>query len=132
MEKQKKHVVEKQKNIAPKNYKPSAKEEFMNPVMLEYFRVKLLTWYNQIIERSITQQDELTAENLELSGIVLESKNRNTQILKRLEDALQRISNGTYGYCEVTDEPIEIKRLEACPDAIMSREAQEMHEDGLL
>ena len=120
------------KSSISKDYKPSKNEEFMNPVMLEYFRNKLIARYNEIVGKNKEYQEDLTAEALELSGIVLESKSRNTQMLKRIEAALQRVNNGSYGYCEITGEPIEIKRLELCPDTTMSTEAQEMYEDGLI
>ena len=115
-----------------KDYKPTENEEFINPVMLEYFRAKLINQYNEIIEKNKEYQGDLTAEALEISGIVLESKSRNMQMLKRIEAALQRITNGSYGFCDITGEPIEIKRLEICPDTTMSKEAQEMYEDGLI
>ena len=113
-----------------KNYQPSDKEEFMNSRMLEYFREKLIKWRGEVL-LSDSQQQELTAEDLDI-GIVLESKTRNTHIIHQIDQALQRINNGSYGYCELTGEEISIKRLNASPIAKFTVSAQEMHEEGLI
>jgi DnaK suppressor protein len=123
------------------NYKPSEKEEYMNPVMLAYFRRQLLQWKNEIVKES----DELLHELQDEGGmqepdiadrasieteVALEFRTRDRQrkLIGKIDEALERIERGEYGYCEETGEPIGIKRLEARPVATLSVEAQERHE----
>ena len=125
----------------PKNYKPTQKEKFMNAKMKEYFRLKLLNWKNELLEGSSqtlsklqneqnTAKPDLTdraAEEIERS-FELRTRDRERKLINKIESALKRIEDGSYGYCEETGEPISLKRLEARPVATLSLEAQEMHE----
>ena len=124
-----------------KNYKPTQKEKFMNAKMKEYFRQKLLNWKNELLEGSSqtlsklqneqnTAKPDLTdraAEEIERS-FELRTRDRERKLINKIEAALKRIEDGSYGYCEETGEPISLKRLEARPVATLSLEAQEMHE----
>ena len=124
-----------------KNYKPTQKEKFMNSKMKEYFRLKLINWKKELLkESSLTlnnlQNDEnrskpditdMANEEIERS-FELRTRDRERKLISKIEAALRRIEDGSYGYCEETGEPIEIKRLEARPVATLSLEAQEMHE----
>ena len=124
-----------------KNYKPTQKEKFMNAKMKVYFRLKLLNWKNELLKESSQtlanlQKDENTAkpdltdraaEEIERS-FELRSRDRERKLINKIDAALKRIDDNTYGYCEETGEPIRIKRLEARPVATLSLEAQEMHE----
>ena len=125
----------------PKNYKPTQKEKFMNAKMKEYFRLKLLNWKNELLEGSSqtlsklqneqnTAKPDLTdraAEEIERS-FELRTRDRERKLINKIEAALKRIEDGSYGYCDETGEPISLKRLEARPVATLSLEAQEMHE----
>mgnify|MGYP002882454962 FL=1 len=125
----------------PKNYKPTQKEKFMSAKMKEYFRLKLIDWKNELLkESSLTlanmQKEENTAkpdltdrasEEIERS-FELRTRDRERKLINKIEAALRRIKEGSYGYCEETGEPIGIKRLEARPVATLSLEAQEIHE----
>ncbi len=124
-----------------KNYKPTQKEKFMNSKMKEYFRLKLINWKKELLkESSLTlnnlQNDEnrskpditdMANEEIERS-FELRTRDRERKLISKIEAALKRIEDGSYGYCDETGEPIEIKRLEARPVATLSLEAQEMHE----
>lgn len=122
------------------DYKPSAKEEFMNPTMLEYFRHKLLTWKNELLKESSD-----TLEHLQEGGILepdiadrasietdraleLRTRDRARKLIAKIDEAMERIADGSFGYCEETHEPISIRRLEARPIATLSIDAQERHE----
>ena len=125
----------------PKNYKPTQKERFMSAKMKEYFRLKLIDWKNELLKESSQtltnmQKEENTAkpditdrasEEIERS-FELRTRDRERKLINKIEAALRRIKEGSYGYCEETGEPIEIKRLEARPVATLSLEAQEIHE----
>jgi len=125
----------------PKNYKPTQKEKFMNAKMKEYFRLKLIDWKNELLKESSQtlanmQKEENTAksditdrasEEIERS-FELRTRDRERKLINKIEAALRRIKEGSYGYCEETGEPIGIKRLEARPVATLSLEAQEIHE----
>jgi len=124
-----------------KNYKPSEKEKFMNSKMKEYFRLKLIYWKKDLLkESSITlsnlQKQESTTkadftdratEEIERS-FELRTRDRERKLIEKINQALKRIDDGTYGYCEVIGDPISLKRLEARPVATLSLEAQEEHE----
>jgi DnaK suppressor protein len=124
-----------------KNYKPTKKEKFMNVKMKEYFRLKLVDWKNELLKESSQtlanlQKEENTAkpditdratEETERS-FELRTRDRERKLINKINAALKRIDEGSYGYCEETGEPIGIKRLEARPVATLSLEAQEMHE----
>jgi len=125
----------------PKNYKPTQKEKFMSAKMKEYFRLKLLDWKNELLKESFQtlenlQKEENTAkpditdratEEIERS-FELRTRDRERKLINKIEAALKKIAEGSYGYCEETGEPIGIKRLEARPIATFSIEAQEIHE----
>lgn len=124
----------------PKNYRPTEKEPYMSEKQLEYFRRKLLDWRQELIEESRETIDHLKEENwhepdiadrasLETeAGVELRTRNRYLKLIGKIDAALARIDDGSYGYCEVTGDPIGIKRLEARPIATMTVEAQERHE----
>ena len=125
----------------PKNYKPSQKERFMNAKMKEYFRLKLIDWKKELLKESSQtlanlQKEENTAkpditdratEEIERS-FELRARDRERKLINKINSALKRIEDGSYGYCEETGDPINLKRLEARPVATLSLEAQEMHE----
>ena len=124
----------------PDGYKPSEKEEFMNDFQREYFRRKLVHWKEELTrggeeviqylqEEGKTSTDFADRASTETDMIYeLRSKERARKLIGKIDEALLRIKNGTYGYCEETGEPISLKRLEARPVAMLSIEAQERHE----
>jgi DnaK suppressor protein len=124
----------------PPDYRPSEKEEFMNPLQLEYFRQKLLRWRAELLaessetlqhlkEESLAEPDLTDRASLETErAIELRTRDRERKLISKIDAALLRIEDGSYGYCEETDEPIGIRRLEARPIATLSLEAQERHE----
>ena len=124
----------------PPDYKPSEKETFLNDLQLEYFRQKLLQWRMELLEevnetRTNLKETSLVEPDLGVRASVeadrsleLRTRDRARKLISKIEEALARIENGSYGYCEETNEPIGIKRLEARPIATLSLEAQERHE----
>ena len=124
----------------PKNYKPTQKEKFMNAKMKEYFRQKLVSWKNDLLKESSQTLSNLQNENEAKPDITdsaseeidrsfeLRTRDRERKLINKIDAALQRIEDGSYGYCDETGDPISIKRLEARPVATLSLEAQEMHE----
>ena len=124
-----------------KNYRPTIKEKFMNSKMKEYFRLKLVNWKKDLLKESSQTLKKLqkeenspkadltdrATEEIERS-FELKTRDRERKLINKINGALKRIDDGSYGYCEETGEPIEIKRLEARPVATLSLEAQEMHE----
>ena len=126
--------------ILPPDYKPSADEEYMNEMQVEYFRQKLLDWKKSLLAQSqdtleelrqggLNQPDELDRASMETDkALDLRTKDRARKLSSKINDALKRIEDGTYGYCEETGEPIGVERLEARPVATLSIEAQERHE----
>ncbi|EDP65288.1 RNA polymerase-binding protein DksA [Thalassobaculum sp.] len=124
----------------PPDYMPSDEEEFMNPQQLEYFRQKLLRWKAELVRDANETLSNLTEQNLQQPdmadrasletehSIELRTRDRERKLISKINSALKRIEDGTYGYCEETDEPIGLKRLEARPIATLSLEAQERHE----
>ena len=124
----------------PKNYKPTQKEKFMNAKMKEYFRLKLINWKSELLKESSQTLSNLQSENEAKPDITdrasdeidrsfeLRTRDRERKLINKIEAALQRINEGSYGYCDETGDPISIKRLEARPVATLSLEAQEMHE----
>ena len=124
----------------PKNYKPTQKEKFMNAKMKEYFRQKLINWKNELLRESSQTLNNLQNENEAKPDITdraseeidrsfeLRTRDRERKLINKIDAALQRIEDGSYGYCDETGDPISIKRLEARPVATLSLEAQEMHE----
>jgi DnaK suppressor protein len=123
-----------------KNYRPTDKEPFMNDRQKEYFRLKLLAWKDEILKESKLTLQALQEENVnhpDLAdrassetdrAIELRARDRQRKLIAKIDAALQRIEDNTYGYCEETGEPISLKRLEARPIATLSVEAQERHE----
>tara|TARA_B100000401_G_scaffold436162_1_gene379130 strand:+ start:160 stop:567 length:408 start_codon:yes stop_codon:yes gene_type:complete len=124
----------------PKNYKPTQKEKFMNAKMKEYFRLKLVNWKNELLKESSQTLSNLQNENEAKPDITdraseeidrsfeLRTRDRERKLINKIDAALLRIEDGSYGYCDETGDPISIKRLEARPVATLSLEAQEMHE----
>ncbi len=124
----------------PKNYKPTQKEKFMNAKMKEYFRQKLVSWKQDLLKESSQTLNNLQNENEAKPDITdraseeidrsfeLRTRDRERKLINKIDAALQRIDDGSYGYCDETGDPISIKRLEARPVATLSLEAQEMHE----
>ncbi len=124
----------------PKNYKPTQKEKFMNAKMKEYFRLKLVNWKNELLKESSQTLINLQSENEAKPDITdraseeidrsfqLRTRDRERKLINKIDAALLRIEDGSYGYCDETGDPISIKRLEARPVATLSLEAQEMHE----
>jgi DnaK suppressor protein len=123
-----------------KNYRPTDKEPFMNERQREYFRTKLLAWKEDIIKEAKETLQHLQDENQnhpDLAdrassetdrSIELRARDRQRKLIAKIEAALTRLEDGTYGYCEETGDPISIRRLEARPIATLSIEAQERHE----
>src|SRR5881392_2521580 len=123
-----------------KTYKPSPKEPFMNERQREYFRQKLLNWREDILKEAKETLQHLQDENQnhpDLAdrassetdrAIELRARDRQRKPIAKIDAAIKRIDDGSYGYCEETGEPISLKRLEARPIATLSIEAQERHE----
>jgi DnaK suppressor protein len=123
-----------------KNYKPTQKEKFMNAKMKEYFRQKLVTWKKDLLKESSQTLNNLQNENEAKPDITdraseeidrsfeLRTRDRERKLINKIDAALQRIEDGSYGYCDETGDPISVKRLEARPVATLSLEAQEIHE----
>lgn len=124
----------------PKNYMPSSEEDFMNPRQLEYFRCKLNDWKDDILRESAETLHNLQEDNLREPDVAdrassetdwsveLRTRDRQRKLVSKIDSALRRIEEGEYGYCEVTGEPISLRRLDARPIATMTIEAQEAHE----
>ncbi|MEL7480990.1 MAG: RNA polymerase-binding protein DksA [Pseudomonadota bacterium] len=121
-------------------YTPSNDEDFMNSRQRDYFRAKLESWKSEILAGSKTTINNLQEDSSSLPDIVdrasaesdkaleLRTRDRQRKLISKIDAALRRIDNGTYGYCDETGEPIGLKRLEARPTATLSLEAQERHE----
>lgn len=128
--------------IVPPDYLPGKdKTGFMNPVMLEYFRKKLILWRAELLKESEeTIHNTLQGTELQKPDIAdraaaetdhaleLRTRDRERKLIVKINEALLRIDDGTYGYCEETGEPITVGRLDARPIATLSLEAQERHE----
>ena len=122
------------------DYRPTEDEAFMNDRQREYFRAKLLSWKDDILRESHETLQNLQKENENHADIAdrassetdrsieLRARDRQRKLISKIDAALRRIDDGTYGYCEVTGEPIGLRRLEARPTATLSLEAQERHE----
>lgn len=134
--------ISKKKAIVPDDYVPTDEEKFMNPVMREYFRQRLLKWKSEIIAQTKETVDFLQKENVSHPDpsdtaaanadrqLELRTRDRLRKLINQIDKALTRIEAGKYGYCQETGDPIRVKRLEARPIAKLSIEAQEMHERG--
>lgn len=124
----------------PKGYQPSESEEFMSRRQQEYFRLKLLAWREEILgesretiihlqQHSPQEPDLADRASIETERLIeLRTRDRERKLLSKIDEALERIEDGSYGYCEETGEPISLKRLEARPIATLSIDAQERHE----
>lgn len=124
----------------PPDYKPSSQEEYMSAFQLEYFRRKLETWKMEILRESAETIHHMQEESHNESDLAdrattetdrsleLRARDRERKLLNKINDALDRIRDGSYGYCEETGDPIGLARLEARPIATLSLEAQERHE----
>jgi len=126
--------------LLPKDYTPSEDEPFMNPVMREYFRQKLLRWRAELLAESSETLNSLQEGGIQEPDIAdrasaetdraleLRTRDRERKLISKIDAALERIQDGSYGYCEETGEPISVRRLDARPIATLSLEAQERHE----
>jgi DnaK suppressor protein len=124
----------------PKGYRPSAKEEYMSPRQLAYFRQKLKDWRDQLVEESRQTMENLREEVRDVgddaeratreteNSLELRTRDRYRKLISKIEKALRKIEEGRYGYCEETDEEIGLERLEARPIATLSLDAQERRE----
>ncbi|SDY28137.1 transcriptional regulator, TraR/DksA family [Citreimonas salinaria] len=130
----------KPESFLPDDYRPAEDEPFMNEKQLEYFRRKLLAWKSDLLAdsrdtieglqqatRNIPDVTDRASEETD-RAIELRTRDRQRKLVAKIDSALRRIEEGEYGYCEVTGEPISLKRLDARPIATMSLEAQERHE----
>ena len=124
----------------PDDYRPAEDEPFMNELQVEYFRRKLLAWRADLLDeskqtieglqdgtRNIPDITDRASEETD-RALELRTRDRQRKLVAKIDAALRRIEAGEYGYCEVTGEPISLKRLDARPIATMSLEAQERHE----
>ena len=121
-------------------YRPSDDEPFMNERQLDYFRKKLMAWKEEILRESRGTVVNLQAETENHPDLVdrassesdraleLRTRDRQRKLISKIDEALRRIVDGSYGYCEETGEPIGLARLDARPTATLSLEAQERHE----
>ncbi len=127
--------------LVPPHYEPSDREEFMNPVMKEYFRLRLMAWRDELLRESEEtlhvlqaegnmQKPDITDRASEETDLAIEfrTRDRERKLLNKINEAIQRVEDGTFGYCEETGDPIPVKRLIARPTATMTLEAQELHE----
>ncbi|WP_339758787.1 RNA polymerase-binding protein DksA [uncultured Hoeflea sp.] len=122
------------------SYVPSDNEDFMNAKQKAYFRAKLIEWRNDILKEARETLDHLAEESANHPDVAdrassetdraieLRARDRQRKLIGKIDAALSRIDDGTYGYCEETGEPISLKRLDARPIATLSIEAQERHE----
>ena len=130
----------KQDKFLPDNYTPAEDEPFMNDRHVEYFRRKLIAWKNDLLiesretieglqdgTRNIPDMADRASEETD-RALELRTRDRQRKLVSKIDAALRRIDEGEYGYCDVTGEPISLKRLNARPIATMSLEAQERHE----
>ncbi len=127
-----------QKNHA--YYRPLPNEEFMNSRQVEYFRTKLIAWKESIVQESRETIEEMQSDSRNIPDVTdraseetdraleLRTRDRQRKLISKIDSALRRINEGTYGYCEETGDPISLKRLDARPIATLSLEAQERHE----
>ena len=133
-------VVEVETTVILEGYRPSEDEPFMNDRQLEYFRLKLLGWKEDILRESretLTHLQAETENHPDLAdrassetdrALELRTRDRQRKLISKIDEAIRRIEDGSYGYCEETGEPIGLARLDARPIATLSLEAQERHE----
>ena len=130
----------KAENFLPDDYRPAEDEPFMNDRQLEYFRRKLLAWKGDLMgdskstiaglqdsARAVPDIADRASEETD-RALELRTRDRERKLVSKIDAALRRIDEGEFGYCEVTGEPISLRRLDARPIATMSLEAQERHE----
>ncbi|MEM1234650.1 MAG: RNA polymerase-binding protein DksA [Pseudomonadota bacterium] len=130
----------KAETFLPEDYRPAEDEPFMNDRQIEYFRRKLLSWKSELVSdsrdtiegmkdstRNIPDIADRASEETD-RALELRTRDRQRKLVGKIDAALRRIDEGEYGYCQVTGDPISLKRLDARPIAIMSLEAQERHE----
>ena len=122
------------------DYHPLANEEFMNDRQTDYFRGKLIAWKESILQESRDTIEEMQAVSRNIPDVTdraseetdraleLRTRDRQRKLISKIDSALKRLNEGTYGYCEETGDPISFKRLDARPIATLSLEAQERHE----
>ena len=127
-------------NILPSEYQPAEKESFMNMKQLEYFRQKLHRWRADLLDESnntllhLQQESGPSPDFADRAStetdrsIELRTRDRERKLINKIDAALMRVEDGTYGYCEETGDPISLRRLEARPIATLSIDAQERHE----
>lgn len=127
-------------NMLPPDYTPSEDEDFMNPIMQEFFRQRLTEWKSELLRESgqtlqnmqtTTSQEADIADRASVESeraLELRTRDRERKLISKIDDALRSIETGDYGYCEDTGEPIGVRRLIARPIATLSIEAQERHE----
>lgn len=130
----------KAETFLPEDYRPAEDEPFMNERQLEYFRRKLLNWKADLLDESRTTVTALQDGTRSIPDVAdraseetdraleLRTRDRQRKLITKIDAALRRIEEGEYGYCEVTGDPISLKRLDARPIATMTLEAQERHE----
>ena len=130
----------KSKEFLLEGYRPSEEEPFMNENQLEYFREKLLDWKKSILSESKDTIKGMKEETRNIPDVAdraseetdraleLRTRDRQRKLISKIDAALRRIDDGSYGYCEESGEPISLKRLDARPIATFSVEAQERHE----
>jgi DnaK suppressor protein len=123
-----------------RNYRPTEDEPYMNQNQREYFRRKLISWRDEILRgsnetlRQLKEEESRVADMSDWASFETErnfqlrARDRERKLLSKIDEALRRIEEGTYGFCEETQEPIGLRRLEARPIATLSIEAQERHE----
>ena len=128
------------KKKIPEDYRPSEEEPFMNERQRAYFRRKLVAWRDEILrstKETLAHLQEESAQHADIAdratseterALELRARDRQRKLIAKIDAALERIDDGTYGYCEETGEPISLKRLDARPIATLSVEAQERHE----
>ena len=127
-------------SVLVEEYQPKDSEPFMNERQREYFRSKLLAWKEDIFRESKETLSHLQDENNALPDVAdrastetdrsleLRTRDRQRKLISKIDSALKRIDDGSYGYCEETGDPISLRRLDARPIATLSIEAQERHE----
>jgi DnaK suppressor protein len=133
-------TAKKEKKTLPEDYRPSDDEPFMNEMQRAYFRRKLLNWRDEILrstKETLQHLQDDSAQHADIAdratseterALELRARDRQRKLIAKIDSALERIEDGTYGYCEETGEPISLKRLDARPIATLSVEAQERHE----
>lgn len=126
--------------VLPVGYRPSENEAFMSPIQLQYFRQRLLAWREQLVKESNETLTQMQGDAVQEADVIdcasqefdraleLRTRDRERKLISKIDEALRRIEDGSYGYCDETGEPIGLRRLEARPIATLSIEAQEMHE----